>query len=275
MFDVRFPTSEELHGSDAMHVDPDYSAAYVVLRTDAGDALEGHGFTFTCGRGNEVQIAAMEAMRDLVIGLPVDDLGRQLGPLWHTLTGDSQLRWLGPEKGVIHMAAGAIINAAWDLAAKRAGKPLWKYLADFSPEELVDLVDLRYLTDVLTRDEALSLLRRAVPGRAEREEKLRNTGFPAYTTTPGWIGYSDETMARLAKEAVEEGFSQIKLKVGGNLADDLRRCAKARDIVGPDVRLAVDANQIWDVGTAIEWVKSLAQFGIYWIEEPTSPDDIL
>ncbi len=275
MFDVRFPTSEELHGSDAMHVDPDYSAAYVVLRTDAGDGLEGHGFTFTCGRGNEVQIAAMEAMRELVVGLPVDELGGQLGSLWHTLTGDSQLRWLGPEKGVIHMAAGAIINAAWDLAAKRAGKPLWKYLADFSPEELVDLVDLRYLTDVLTRDEALTLLRRAQPGRAEREEKLRKVGFPAYTTTPGWLGYSDETMARLAKEAVEEGFSQIKLKVGGNLADDVRRCAKARDIVGPDVRLAVDANQIWDVGAAIEWVKALGQFDIYWVEEPTSPDDIL
>jgi L-fuconate dehydratase len=217
----------------------------------------------------------MKAMEPLVVGVPIDDLDQLLGGLWHTLTGDSQLRWLGPEKGVIHMAAGAIINAAWDLAAKRAGKPLWKFLSDLSPEQLVDLVDFRYLTDALSRDEALDLLQRAAGGRAAREERLRTEGFPAYTTTPGWLGYSDETMARLAREAVDEGFTQIKLKVGGNIEDDLRRCGKAREIVGPDIRIAVDSNQIWDVSEAIEWTKALTQFDIWWVEEPTSPDDIL
>jgi len=275
LHDVRFPTSLELHGSDAMHVDPDYSAAYIVLRTDADDGLEGHGFTFTCGRGNEIQIVAMKAMEHLVVGLPVDDLEQQLGQLWRALTSDSQLRWLGPEKGVIHMAAGAIINAAWDLVAKRAEKPLWKVLADLSPEQLVDLVDFRYLTDALNRDEAVAMLRAAEAGRAGREAQLLSAGYPAYTTTPGWLGYSDATMSRLAREAVDSGFSQIKLKVGASLDDDLRRCGIARQIVGPDVRIAVDANQAWDVSEAIEWTKALAQFDIWWVEEPTSPDEIL
>jgi L-fuconate dehydratase len=273
LFDVRFPTSLELHGSDALHVDPDYSAAYVVLRTS--DGLEGHGFTFTCGRGNEVQIAAMKAMEPLVVGIPVDGLEHQLGHLWRLLASDSQLRWLGPEKGVVHMAAGAIINAAWDLVAKRTGKPLWKVLADLSPEQLVDLVDFRYLTDALSRDEALDLLRAAAPGRAERENALLTSGYPAYTTTPGWLGYSDDTMSRLAREAIADGFTQIKLKVGASLEQDLRRCGIAREVVGPDIRLAIDANQAWDVSAAVEWTKALAQFDIWWVEEPTSPDDIL
>lgn len=273
LFDVRFPTSLELHGSDALHVDPDYSAAYIVLRTT--DRIEGHGFTFTLGRGNDIQIGAMKAMESLVVGLPVDGLEHRLGHLWRLLASDSQLRWLGPEKGVVHMAAGAIINAAWDLVAKRVGKPLWKLLADFSPEQLVDLVDFRYLTDALSPDEALELLRSAEPGRAEREAALMASGYPAYTTTPGWLGYTDDLMARLARGAIDDGFAQIKLKVGANLDDDLRRCAIAREVIGPDVRLAIDANQAWDVGAAIEWTKALAQFDIWWVEEPTSPDDIL
>lgn len=277
--DIRFPTSEQLDGSDAMNPDPDYSAAYVVLRTDAPDGgggpLEGHGFCFTIGRGNEVMAAAIEALRPYLTGRPVPRTAADLGELYRDLTHDSQLRWLGPEKGVMHMAAGAVLNAAWDLAAKHAGRPVWEFLAGMTPEELVSLVDFRYLTDALTPEEALTILRAAEPGRAERAERLRAEGYPAYTTSPGWLGYSDDKLVRLAKEAVADGFTQIKLKVGGDVGDDVRRLSLARQAVGTDVRIAVDANQRWDVADAVEWMTALAPYDPHWIEEPTSPDDVL
>ncbi|MFC7328058.1 enolase C-terminal domain-like protein [Marinactinospora rubrisoli] len=271
--DIRFPTSRELHGSDAMNPDPDYSAAYVVLRTDEGP--DGHGFTFTIGRGNDLCVAAIQAHAPLVVGLDVDAMAADLGGFARRLVGDSQLRWLGPEKGVLHLAAGAIVNAAFDLVAKRAGLPVWRLLAEMSPEQIVDLVDWRYLSDALTREEALRLLRDAAPGRRDRTERLLAHGYPAYTTTPGWLGYSDERLVQLARAAVAEGFTQIKLKVGADLADDLRRLRLAREAVGPDVRIAVDANQRWDVAEAVAWMRELAPFDPYWIEEPTSPDDVL
>ncbi|WP_405915400.1 enolase C-terminal domain-like protein [Streptomyces sp. NBC_00728] len=274
-YDIRFPTSRELDGSDAMNPDPDYSAAYVVLRTDAADGAEGHGFAFTIGRGNDVQVAAIDALRGHVVGRSVDELCADPGSLSRDLVGDSQLRWLGPEKGVMHMAIGAVVNAGWDLAARRAGKPLWRLLADADPAWLVGQVDFRYLTDALTPKEALELLRRGREGAAERAAALRARGYPAYTTSPGWLGYSDEKLTRLAAEAVAGGFRQIKLKVGADLADDVRRCRVARAAVGPDIRIAIDANQRWDVDEAITWTNALAEFGPYWIEEPTSPDDIL
>ncbi|MFF3459861.1 enolase C-terminal domain-like protein [Streptomyces sp. NPDC002730] len=271
--DIRFPTSEQLDGSDAMNPDPDYSAAYVVMR--ATDGAEGHGFCFTIGRGNDVTAAAIEALRPYVVGRPAPRTAADLAALHHDLTHDSQLRWLGPEKGVMHMAAGAVVNAAWDLAAKRAGRPVWEFLASMSSEELVSLVDFRYLTDVLTRDDALAILRAAEPGRAERAANLRESGYPAYTTSPGWLGYSDEKLVALAKEAVADGFGQIKLKVGADLDDDIRRMKLARAAVGPSVRIAVDANQRWDVADALRWMTALAPYEPHWIEEPTSPDDIL
>ncbi|MGW0914512.1 L-fuconate dehydratase [Streptomyces sp. NPDC002784] len=274
-YDIRFPTSRELDGSDAMNPDPDYSAAYVVLRTDAADGHEGHGFAFTIGRGNEVQVAAIDALRGPVTGRSVEELCADPGTLSRDLTGDSQLRWLGPEKGVMHMAIGAVVNAVWDLAAKRAAKPLWRLLADAEPEWIVRQIDFRYLTDALTPEEALELLRRGRDGADERSAALRSTGYPAYTTSPGWLGYDDAKLTRLATEAVADGFRQIKLKVGADLADDIRRCRAARSAIGPGIRLALDANQRWDVAEAIRWTRALAEFGPYWIEEPTSPDDIL
>jgi L-fuconate dehydratase len=274
-YDVRFPTSRELDGSDAMNTDPDYSAAYVVVRTDAPDGLEGHGFAFTIGRGNDVQVAGIRALEPFIVGLPLDETLANLGGLWRRLVHDSQLRWLGPEKGVVHMAISAVVNALWDLRAKRAGKPVWKLLADMSPEEIVDLVDFRYLTDALTRDEALQILRRAELGKAGREARLREQGYSAYTTSPGWLGYDDAKLSRLARQAVADGFGQIKLKVGASLEDDVRRLQIAREIVGSDIRIAVDANQRWDVPAAIEWMRALAPYDPWWIEEPTSPDDVL
>ncbi|MET7485377.1 L-fuconate dehydratase [Streptomyces sp. NPDC005538] len=274
-YDIRFPTSRELDGSDAMNPDPDYSAAYVVLRTDAADGHEGHGFSFTIGRGNDVQVAAIDALRDHVIGRPVDQLCADPGSLNRELIGDSQLRWLGPEKGVMHMAVGAVMNAAWDLTAKRAGKPLWQLLADADPEWLVSQIDFRYITDALTPDEALEILRRGRAGAEGRRDVLAKRGFPAYTTSAGWLGYDDEKLTRLAAQAVADGFRQIKLKVGADLDDDIRRCRVARSVVGPGIRMAIDANQRWDVDEAIRWTKALAEFDPYWIEEPTSPDDVL
>ncbi|WP_304454351.1 enolase C-terminal domain-like protein [Nocardiopsis sp. YSL2] len=271
--DVRFPTSRELDGSDAMNPDPDYSAAYVVLTTDHGP--EGHGFAFTIGRGNEVCAAAIQAHVPLVVGLPVAEVVGDLGAFARRLTSDSQLRWLGPEKGVVHMAVAALVNAAFDLAGRAVGKPLWRLLAEMAPEALADLVDWRYLSDALTRDEAVEILRAAEPGRARRTEELLREGYPAYTTTPGWLGYSDERLVRLSEEAAAEGFDQIKLKVGGDLDDDVRRMRLARQALGPDFRIAVDANQRWDVDQAVAWMRELAPFDPYWIEEPTSPDDIL
>jgi L-fuconate dehydratase len=258
-----------------MNPDPDYSAAYVVLRTDAADGVEGHGFTFTIGRGNDVQVAAIDALRHHVVGRGVDELCADPGTLNRDLIGDSQLRWLGPEKGVMHMAIGAVVNAVWDLAAKRARKPLWQFLADATPEWLVSQIDFRYIADALTPDDALALLRSGREGAAERESALRERGFPGYTTSPGWLGYSDEKLGRLARQAVADGFRQIKLKVGADLADDIRRCRTARAVIGPDIRMAIDANQRWNVGEAIEWTKALAEFDPYWVEEPTSPDDVL
>jgi L-fuconate dehydratase len=271
--DVRFPTSVGWHGSDAMNPDPDYSAAYVVLRTD--DGPDGHGFVFTIGRGNEVQCAAVQALAPVLVGRDVEEVCGDLGLVYRELVGDSQFRWLGPEKGIMHMAIGAIVNAVWDLAAKRAGKPLWKLLSDLTPEELVALVDWRYLSDALTPEEALELLKQAEPGRADRERRLRADGIPAYTTTPGWLGYDDATAERLARQAVADGFRQIKLKVGRDLDDDRRRLTIARRAVGADIRIAVDANQCWDVAEAVSWVDALREFDLWWVEEPTSPDDIL
>ncbi len=273
--DVRFPTSLDLDGSDAMNPDPDYSAAYLRLVTDADDGHEGHGFVFTIGRGNDVQLAAVRAVADMLLGESVEPLLADLGGTWRRFVYDSQLRWLGPEKGVMHMAIGAVITALWDLRAKRAGKPLWDLLSGLSPEEIVSLVDFRYLTDALTEREALEILRRAEPERAERRQWLLDHGYPAYTTTPGWLGYDDEKLVRLCREAVADGFTDIKLKVGADRDDDIRRLRLAREAVGPDVTIAVDANQRWDVAEAIDWMTALAPFDIAWIEEPTSPDDIL
>jgi L-fuconate dehydratase len=273
--DVRFPTSRDLDGSDAMNPEPDYSAAYVVLVTDAEDGLEGHGFAFTTGRGNDIQSAAIQALAPWIVGRDVEDVLAHLGDMGRELQRDPQLRWLGPEKGVIHMAVSAVLNALWDLRAKREGKPLWKLLSDLSPEEIVDIVDFRHISDALTPEEALALLRRSEAGRAEREAQLRAEGYPAYTTTPGWLGYTDEKLARLSREAVSDGFDLIKLKVGASREEDVRRLRVAREAVGPDIKLAIDANQRWEVDEAIAWVNELAEFDPYWIEEPTSPDDVL
>ena len=274
VIDLRFPTSRTLDGSDAMNPDPDYSAAYVILRTDAGDSLEGHGFTFTIGRGTEVVVAAVRAIEPLVIGLEIEAVEADLGGFWQRLVGDSQLRWIGPEKGVIHLATAAVVNAVWDLVAKRAGKPMWRYLADLAPAEIVGLVDWRYLTDALTPQAAQAMLETASAGRAERIAQLEATGFPAYTTSVGWLGYDDDKIRRLAREALADGWSRFKMKVGADFDDDRRRAAILREELGPDRMLAVDANQRWDVGTAIEWMAALREFDPYWIEEPTSPDDI-
>ncbi|MEV4620362.1 L-fuconate dehydratase [Asanoa sp. NPDC049573] len=274
-YDVRFPTSRELDGSDAMNPDPDYSAAYVVLRTDEVDGHEGHGFAFTIGRGNEVQTAAIAALRPYLAGRLVKNVLDDLGGFWRELVHDSQLRWLGPEKGVMHMAISAVVNALWDLKAKQAGLPLWQLLASMPPEELVSLVDFRYLTDALTPGEALDLLQPGAVGREERVAELLASGYPAYATSPGWLGYDDAKLHRLCREALDAGFTQIKLKVGADVDDDIRRLRIAREVCGPDIRIAVDANQRWDVGQAIEWVGALAEFEPWWVEEPTSPDDVV
>lgn len=280
-YDVRFPTSLRLDGSDAMNPSPDYSAAYLVIRTGqpdparTGEALAGHAYVFTIGRGNEVQVAAIRALEPFLAGRDVDEILADLGGLYRTLVSDSPLRWLGPECGIAHMAIGAVMNACWDLAARRAGKPLWRLLAELTPEEIVGLVDFRYLTDALTPDEALDLLERGEAGRAERAGALQRDGYPAYSTTPGWLGYSDDQLARLCAQAVDDGFTQVKLKVGAQLADDRRRLALARATVGEKVGIAIDANQVWDVPTAISWVRELAELRPAWVEEPTSPWDVL
>jgi L-fuconate dehydratase len=272
--DVRFPTSLTRDGSDAMNKDGDYSAAYVVLHTDDA-ALTGHGFTFTIGRGNDLCVAAAEQRARPLIGREIDELCSDLGAIYRELQSDSQLRWLGPDKGVVHLALAAVMNAVWDLAARRAGVPLWRLLADMSPEQLVAAADLRYLSDVLTADQAIALLARQETGRKQRIEELEATGYPCYTTSAGWLGYSDAKLRRLCEEAVASGYKHVKLKVGADLDDDIRRCAIAREVLGPDGHLMIDANQVWDVPEAIEWVKALAGFDPLWIEEPTSPDDVL
>ncbi|HZC74179.1 MAG TPA: enolase C-terminal domain-like protein [Jatrophihabitans sp.] len=271
--DVRFPTSVDLDGSDAMNTDPDYSAAYVIVT--ATDGAQGHAFVFTIGRGNEVVLAATQALEHLVLGLDLDEAFADMGAFWRRLVHDSHLRWLGPEKGVMHMAIGAMVNAVWDLFAKREDKPLWKLLADMTPEQIVDLIDLRYLTDALSRAEALEILARAAAGRREREHQLLDKGYPAYTTSAGWLGYSDAKVARLVNEAIADGFTHLKIKVGADADNDLRRVQMVRDLVGPEVLVSVDANQRWEVAEAIRNVRMLSGVGLYWVEEPTSPDDVL
>ncbi|CAM5222505.1 L-fuconate dehydratase OS=Castellaniella defragrans OX=75697 GN=HNR28_001509 PE=4 SV=1 [Castellaniella defragrans] len=273
VLDVRFPTSKALDGSDAMNPDPDYSAAYVVLHTD-NPKLEGHGMTFTTGRGTEICCAAIRAMEHLVVGLNLDDIAADMGRFWRHVTSDSQLRWIGPEKGAIHMATAAVVNAVWDLWAKAEGKPVWRLVADMTPEQIVRLIDFRYMTDCITPDEALALLRERAQGKAERLADLERNGYPCYTTSAGWLGYDDAKLRRLATEAVDAGFSHIKLKVGRDLQDDIRRLRIAREVIGPDRHLMIDANQVWDVPQAITWLKELAFAKPWFIEEPTSPDDI-
>jgi L-fuconate dehydratase len=273
--DVRFPTSRERDGSDAMSPDPDYSAAYVVLHTDRADGLAGHGLTFTPGRGNELCVAAVESLAPFVQGLTLEEINADMAGFWRRLTSDSQLRWVGPEKGVLHLATAAVVNAVWDLHAKVEGKPLWKLLVDMSPEQLVRCIDFRYITDALTPDQALAILRQQAPTRPAREAELRRAGLPAYTTSAGWLGYPDDKIRRLCREGVKQGWQHFKIKVGHNLEDDLRRAAIVRNEIGPDRKLMVDANQVWDVDQAIAWMRELAQFDPWWIEEPTSPDDVL
>lgn len=271
--DVRFPTSAELDGSDALNPNPDYSMAYVAVVTSEGQA--GYGFVFTIGRGTEIEVSAIHALEALVLGLDVDAAAADMGGFARRLLHDSHLRWLGPEKGAVHMAIGAVINAVWDLCARRAGKPLWKLLADMSPEQLVSLVDFRHITDVLTPDEALEILREARTGRAEREAELMRDGYPAYTTSAGWLGYSDEKVTRLVRAAVADGFTHLKLKVGADLDDDARRVRMVRELVGNEIAVSVDANQRWDIGDAIKAITRLSPFALQWVEEPTSPDDVL
>ena len=271
--DVRFPTSREHDGSDAMNPHPDYSAAYVVLRTDA--AWEGHGLAFTIGRGNEVVIAAIHALAPLVIGARLEDFTADMRAFWRRLAGESQLRWIGPEKGAIHLATAAVVNAVWDLWAKTESKPLWRLLADMTPDDIVRCIDFRYLTDVLTPEEAIALLQRQAATKAARIATLLKQGYPAYTTSAGWLGYDDEKMRRLCEEALAAGWTHFKLKVGANRADDIRRAHLMRELIGPERVLMVDANQAWDVPEAIAWMRDLASVEPWWIEEPTSPDDVL
>jgi len=271
-FDLRFPTSAALDGSDAMNPDPDYSAAYVILGTDS--AVEGHGLTFTIGRGNEVVCAAIRALEGRIVGLDLDWIKENPGRFWRHMTSDSQLRWIGPDKGAIHLATGAVVNAAWDLLAKVENKPVWQLVADMSPEQLVSIIDFRYLTDAITPDEALAIFRKAEAGKVDRIATLKAEGYPCYTASAGWLGYSNDKLTRLAQEAVDAGFNHIKMKVGRDLDDDIRRLEIVRRIMGPDRFLMIDANQVWEVDQAIDWVRELKPFNPYFIEEPTSPDDV-
>ena len=273
-YDFRFPTSETLSGSDAMNPDPDYSSAYLELHTDAGEV--GVGFVFSIGRGNDIIVKAIDTLAQRFLGREVEPYLENMGSAWKELVYDSQIRWLGPEKGVAHMAIGAILSAFWDLKAKRANKPLWLLLAEMEPEELVETLDFRYLSDALTPEEALGILRQGQEGKEARIQQLLEKGYPGYSTAAGWLGYSDEKMLRLAKRETEEmGFTLIKLKVGQNLDDDLRRLSLVRKAIDPSVKLAVDANQVWDVPEAIEWINKFHEFDLAWVEEPTSPDDVL
>ncbi len=271
--DIRFPTSQQLDGSDAMNPDPDYSAAYVILETD-NPKLTGHGLTFTIGRGNEICCAAIQALEHLIVGEQLETIAADMGAFWRRFTSDSQLRWIGPDKGAIHLATGAVVNAVWDLWAKAEGKPVWRLVADMSPAELVRCIDFRYITDCITPEEALRLLESREEGKAQRLEQLQAQGYPCYTTSAGWLGYGDEKLRRLCQQAVDAGFSHIKLKVGRDIEDDIRRVRIAREVIGPERKLMIDANQVWEVDAAIPWVKALAFANPWFIEEPTSPDDI-
>jgi L-fuconate dehydratase len=272
--DVRFPTSLSMAGSDAVNKDVDYSAAYVVITTDDPE-LSGFGFTFTIGRGNDICVLAAKQRGRPLVGMNVEELVGDLGGVYRYLKSDSQLRWLGPEKGVEHLAMAAVMNAVWDLAARVAQKPLWRLLVDMTSEQLVDIADLTYLSDVLSWDEAVALLADLEPTRQDRIDELSESGYPCYTTSAGWLGYSDDKLRRLCQEAVDTGYHHVKLKVGANLDDDIRRLRIAREVIGYGANLMIDANQVWDVPEAITWVKALAEFKPLWIEEPTSPDDIL
>lgn len=273
-FDLRFPTSQHLDGSDAMNPDPDYSAAYIVLKTSSSE-LSGHGMTFTIGRGNELCVAAIHSLASLLIGQTIAQLMTDPVVLYRRLTGDSQLRWVGPEKGVIHLAAAAVINAVWDLQARMLQKPVWQLICDMSPAQFVSCVDFRYLTDALTSAEALELLNQSRPGYQERIEELVAAGYPSYTTSAGWLGYSDEALVSKCRDLKARGWSHFKIKVGRDLQDDIRRCRVLREQMGPDARMMIDANQVWDVPQAIDWIHQLAQFDPWFVEEPTNPDDIL
>ncbi|MDF7774093.1 L-fuconate dehydratase [Sphingomonas sp. AOB5] len=273
VLDIRFPTSDFLDGSDAMNPDPDYSAAYCILETNA-PGLSGHGLTFTIGRGNDIVCAAIEALAPLVVGLELEWIRQDGARFWRHVTGDSQLRWIGPEKGVIHLATGAVVNAVWDLWAKAEGKPLWRLIGEMTPEEIVRLVDFRYITDCITPAEALALLKDREAGKVARIEALEAQGYPAYTTSAGWLGYSDAKLERLCREAVAEGFQHLKLKVGRDVAEDIRRAGIARAVIGPDCKLMIDANQVWEVDEAIVHLGALAFADPWFIEEPTSPDDV-
>ncbi|HXM71922.1 MAG TPA: L-fuconate dehydratase [Candidatus Dormibacteraeota bacterium] len=273
--DIRFPTSQTLDGSDAMNPDPDYSAAYVVLHTDHPSGLAGHGLTFTIGRGTELCVAAIELLSGHVVGLTLEEIAADMAGFWRALVADSQLRWLGPEKGVVHLATAALVNAVWDLYAKLEGKPLWKLLADMTPEQLVACIDFRYIDDALPPAEAIDILRRLAPTRANREREMLSDGYPAYTTSAGWMGYSDDKIRKLAGEAMAAGFTHLKLKVGADIESDLRRARLLRQAIGPDRRLMLDANQVWGIDQAIRAIQALAEVNPWWIEEPTSPDDIL
>lgn len=270
--DLRFPTSDSLDGSDAMNPDPDYSAAYVVLET--GETHEGHGLTFTIGRGNEICVAAIAALEPLVVGLELNWIKKDMGRFWRRITGDSQLRWIGPDKGAIHMATGAVVNAVWDLWAKEVGKPVWRLVGEMSPEDIVRLIDFRYLTDAITPDEALALLRAAEPGKTDRIARLETEGYPCYTTSAGWLGYPDEKLRRLCQDAKDAGFTHTKFKVGRDIEDDIRRLTIAREVLGEDMNIMIDANQVWEVDQALDWVKALAFARPFFVEEPTSPDDV-
>jgi L-fuconate dehydratase len=270
--DIRFPTSRQMDGSDALNLG-DYSATYVTLTTESG--LTGDGLTFTNGRGNEICVAAVHALKHHIIGYRLDDILGDLRGFLCRLTVDKQLRWLGPEKGILHMATGALVNAVWDMWAKREVKPLWKLLVDLTPEQIVGAIDFTYITDAITPHEALDILRRQQSGKAAREAEMRRDGFPAYTTSTGWLGYSDDKVRRLCREAIAQGWTAFKMKVGQNLDDNIRRAALMRAEIGPERRLMMDANQCWDVGEAVEQMAALKRFDPYWIEEPTSPDDVL
>ena len=273
--DIRFPTSRSLDGSDAMNAAPDYSATYVTLETDSPQKLTGHGLTFTIGRGNEICVTAVNALTPLIVGKKLEDIVANMGAFWRAFTSDSQLRWIGPDKGAIHLATAAIVNAVWDLWAKSVGKPVWKLLVDMSPEELVRCLDFRYVTDAITPYEALALLNRHAGTKGEREKEMLARGYPAYTTSAGWLGYDDDKIRRLAREGVAQGWTHFKQKVGGNLEEDVRRARILREEIGENLKLMMDANQVWDVDEAVANMRRLAEFDPWWIEEPTSPDDVL
>ena len=275
VLDIRFPTSRERHGSDAMNVDPDYSAAYIILETDSPEGHTGHGLTFTLGRGNELCVAAVQSLQHFVVGRTLESIFENMAGFWRELVSDTQMRWVGPEKGIIHLATAGIVNALWDLYSKVQRKPLWKLLVDMSPEEIVSHIDFRHITDALSREQALDILREYEASKREREKEMLEKGFPAYTTSAGWLGYSDRQIRGFCREAVSRGMTHLKLKVGGNLGDDIRRSSIMREEMGPDLKLMMDANQVWEVEEAISNMKALAVFDPWWIEEPTSPDDIL